>query len=49
MMGVWSNEVSIVTYSGDTGTGTTHIYLTDVPDMFGGDCDFEMTVDYQRQ
>ncbi len=47
-MDIVSFETSLITFSGDTGTGTARIYLTEVPAIIGGDCVFEMDVVYER-
>jgi hypothetical protein len=49
LMGALSNEVAVITYEGDVGTGQARIWLTNVPDAVGGDCAIEMDVEYQRQ
>jgi hypothetical protein len=49
VMNIVSFELGIVSFSGDTGTGQAHIYLVNVSDALGGNCDFLMDVEYTRQ
>jgi hypothetical protein len=48
-MGVTPYQAALMTFDGDTASGTAHIYLTDVPLMAGGDCDFVMEVVYEQE
>ena len=49
MMGVVSYEIAVVTYSEDGGSGGARVYLVNVPDVAGGDCEIELEVAYERQ
>ncbi len=48
-MDVVSTETAIVTFSGDQGVGEAHVYLTNVQDIAGGDCQIDFDVLFERQ
>ena len=49
MMGVVSYQAVVMNFDGDTATGHVHVYLTNVPAMAGGDCDFLSEVVYEKE
>ena len=46
---VVSYETAVITFSGGTGTGVARVYLTNVPDIAGGDCTLTFDVSLVRQ
>ena len=49
MLGVTAYETAVLTFSGDSGSGVARVYLTNVPDIAGGDCSLTFDMSLQRQ
>jgi hypothetical protein len=49
MMDIVSFQIAILHFEGDTASGQAHVFLTGVPNMAGGDCDFLMDVLYEKE
>ena len=48
LLGVISWETAVLTLDGEVASGPARIFLTNVPDIAGGDCDIELLVEFRR-
>jgi hypothetical protein len=49
MLGVLAYETSVVTFEGERGSGVAKVYLTNLPDIAGGDCSLTFDLSMERQ